>query len=334
MLALDAPRSCHGVLLVFISCQRRLKRAGEFDILEEGEAKMQKSVPIVFLPQSAADLCKEVKKLQGVTMKLSFAEMTVREISEFLKTAEDLAACLDELESDRRAAVRKLAMRIKRDMEEKDKRNRQVRKLYRYQQWLMTKCHVPMVIGVDEVGRGPLAGPVVAAAVGLPLEPKIVGLDDSKKLSDAQRRRLAEIIYRQAVYIGIGQASAAEIDAMDIRQASLLAMLRAVEMCKVPTDALVVVDGKDEIPSLDLHQRSVVKGDARVAAVAAASIVAKVYRDNLMLELDKKYPQYGFAAHKGYPTPAHLDALRRYGLSPEHRRSFCPCIDLRKSANI
>lgn len=267
-------------------------------------------------------------------MKPCFAKMTAREVSEFLKTADNLTECLELLEVDQRASVRKLAERVRHYIQEQEQGRLRTRKMYRYQQWLTARRGIPIVIGVDEVGRGPLAGPVVAAAVVLPLEPMIVGLDDSKRLTDTQRRKLVEEIYKNAVCLGIGQSSAAEIDQTNIREAAFAAMRRAVGMCHAPLDALVIVDGRDEIPNLGMRQRAVIKGDARVAAVAAASIVAKVYRDDLMMELDKRYPQYGFAAHKGYPTPEHLTALQRYGLTPEHRTSFSPCHALLGSVNF
>lgn len=259
--------------------------------------------------------------------------MTTREIHEFLKSVENPADYIQELASDPRKSVRQLASRVRHYIREEENRRLRVRRIYRYQRWLMTRCHVPLVIGVDEVGRGPLAGPVVAAAVALPLEPVLPDLDDSKRLCDAQRRELVKAIYQTAVCVGIGEVSPAEIDKTNIREAALVAMYRAVTMCDIPSDALVIVDGKDAIPNLPLRQRTVIKGDARIAAVAAASIVAKVYRDDLMMQLDEKYPEYGFANHKGYPTRAHLMALRRYGLSPEHRASFSPCNQLLASVN-
>jgi len=176
--------------------------------------------------------------------------------------------------------------------------------------------------GVDEVGRGPLAGPVVAAAVILDPGRPLVGLADSKKLSPARRERLAILIQAEALAWSIGRAEVEEIDAMNILQASLLAMRRAVEgLSLVP--AMALVDGNQD-PRLACETHTVIKGDARVAAISAASILAKVVRDQEMVEMDRLYPQYGFAAHKGYPTRVHLEALAEHGVSPLHRRSFAP----------
>lgn len=189
------------------------------------------------------------------------------------------------------------------------------------------------VTGVDEAGRGPLAGPVVAAAVILDPARPIEGLADSKRLSAEQRDALAPIIRERALAFGYGLASAAEIDAINILQATLLAMRRAV-VALVPTTPLaprllaVEVDG-NRLPRLEgvrgiASAVAIVKGDASQPAISAASILAKTLRDAVMEQLDRRFPAYGFAIHKGYPTPAHLAALREHGVSPVHRRSFGP----------
>ena len=178
-----------------------------------------------------------------------------------------------------------------------------------------------IVAGVDEVGRGPLAGDVVAAAVILGDSPP-AGLTDSKALSPRQRERLAETIRSEAVAWSLGRATVAEIDELNILQASLLAMRRAVEALSVQP-SLVLVDG-NHLPSWSYEARAVIKGDMSEPAISAASIVAKVTRDSEMVILDDLYPGYGFAAHKGYPTKAHLAALASLGVSPVHRRSFGP----------
>jgi len=178
------------------------------------------------------------------------------------------------------------------------------------------------VAGVDEVGRGPLAGPVVAAAVILDPACPIAGLRDSKRLAPARREALAETIRRQALAWSLGRAEVAEIDRLNILQATLLAMRRAVEALD-PAPRAVLVDG-NRCPDLPVPCQAVVKGDDRVEAIAAASILAKVARDAEMAELDARHPGYGLAAHKGYPTRDHLAALKRLGPSPVHRRSFAP----------
>jgi len=176
--------------------------------------------------------------------------------------------------------------------------------------------------GVDEVGRGPLAGEVVAAAVILDPQRPIEGLRDSKKLSASRREELALLIRERAAAWSIASASVAEIDELNILQASLLAMHRAV-MALSPQPEYVLVDG-NRLPRWHYASEAVVRGDDRVPAIAAASILAKVHRDGALVALELQYPGYGFAAHKGYPTPAHLQALQTLGVTPQHRCSFAP----------
>jgi ribonuclease HII len=184
------------------------------------------------------------------------------------------------------------------------------------------QTEVRLIAGVDEVGRGPLAGPVVAAAVILDPERPIPGLADSKKLSERQREHLAEQIRAQCLAWSLGRAEVEEIDRINILQASLLAMQRAVEALAItPHEALV--DG-NRLPRLHCEAQAIVGGDASVAEISAASIIAKVVRDREMVELDRLYPGYGLAKHKGYPTKAHIEALGSLGVSPVHRRSFGP----------
>lgn len=179
-----------------------------------------------------------------------------------------------------------------------------------------------LIAGVDEAGRGPLAGPVVAAAVILDYRHPIDGLADSKKLSAAQRERLFDLICTRALYCAVGSASVQEIDTINILQATLLAMRRAVEGLRV-TPGMVLVDG-NRLPLLQVRAQAVIGGDATIAEISAASIVAKVHRDRWCAQLHDQYPEYGFADHKGYGTVRHLAALRRLGACPEHRRSFAP----------
>lgn len=179
-----------------------------------------------------------------------------------------------------------------------------------------------LVAGVDEVGRGPLCGPVVTAAVILDPTRPIVGLNDSKKLSEKKREQLFAEIKTKAVAWSIGRAEVAEIDKLNILQATLLAMKRAIELLSI-TPKLALIDG-NRCPKLTIPCSAVIKGDATIPAIAAASILAKVTRDREMLELDKLYPEYGIACHKGYPTANHLAALKRLGPTPIHRYSFSP----------
>lgn len=179
---------------------------------------------------------------------------------------------------------------------------------------------VQLICGVDEAGRGPLAGPVCAAAVILPRDLEIPGLNDSKKLSDARRRELFPVIQAQALAYGIGFASHEEIDRINILQATFLAMGRALEQLKIKPD-LALIDGNRQT-DFGIKVETVVKGDSRSANIAAASVLAKVSRDDVMLELARQYPEYGFDIHKGYGTRAHYEALRRCGPCPIHRMSF------------
>ncbi|MGJ7541405.1 ribonuclease HII [Variovorax sp. LT1R16] len=179
-----------------------------------------------------------------------------------------------------------------------------------------------LMAGVDEAGRGPLAGPVVAAAVILDDRRPIPGLADSKTLTALQRERLYEQILARALCCSVAQASVEEIDTHNILQATMLAMRRAVEGLRL-RPVKVLVDG-NRLPTLDVLAEAIVKGDSRVKAISAASILAKVHRDRLCRELDLEYPHYGFAGHKGYGTRAHLDALQLHGACVHHRRSFAP----------
>lgn len=183
-----------------------------------------------------------------------------------------------------------------------------------------------LVCGVDEAGRGPLAGPVYAAAVILDPGRPIAGLDDSKKLSEKARERLAFIIKAEALAWHIASATVEEIDRLNILQATMLAMTRAVEGLAIqPIE--VLVDG-NRCPDWDYVSIAIVEGDAKVAEISAASILAKTARDAIMVELHERYPQYDFAGHKGYGTAAHLKAIRQYGPCPAHRRSFAPVRDM------
>ncbi len=189
---------------------------------------------------------------------------------------------------------------------------------------------IALICGVDEAGRGPLAGAVYAAAVVLNPDKPIIGLADSKKLSEKKRDALAEAIKQDALAWSIASSSVEEIDRLNILQASLLAMKRAVEQMVVDfssvlanADLLVQVDGNQR-PKLNYPCEAIVKGDSKVQAISAASILAKTARDAELYQLDQQYPMYGFAQHKGYPTAAHMASLIQHGVSPIHRRSYAP----------
>lgn len=176
------------------------------------------------------------------------------------------------------------------------------------------------VCGIDEAGRGPLAGPVCAATVIMPLGLEIDGLNDSKKLSEVKREALFDVVKEMALSYGIGWASEQEIDEYNILQATFLAMRRAMEAMPVCAD-YALVDG-NRMPPLAIPGETIVKGDSKCACIAAASILAKVSRDRLLREWDTQYPEYGFAKHKGYGTKAHYEAINKYGILPVHRKSF------------
>ncbi len=188
------------------------------------------------------------------------------------------------------------------------------------------KNGVNLIAGVDEVGRGPLVGPVVAAAVILPVNYHLEGLNDSKKLTEKKRERFYDILMQEAVAIGIGEASAKEIDEINIYQASKLAMMRALKNLKIKPEHVLV----DAMPlkEIDIPSTSIIHGDALSLSIAAASVIAKVTRDRMMIELDKKYPEYGFAQHKGYPTKKHLEVLQKYGVLDNYRFTYGPVRDL------
>lgn len=181
------------------------------------------------------------------------------------------------------------------------------------------------ICGVDEAGRGPLCGPVVAAAVILPLGLEIEGLNDSKKLSEKKREALFDVICEKAIAYAIAEASPAEIDEINILNASMLAMRRAVEALDVPAD-FALIDGNCS-RGFNIPTETVVKGDAKSYSIAAASILAKVTRDRGCIELDREYPEYGIAKHKGYPTKDHMDAVREHGPAPIYRKSFLKFLD-------
>ena len=181
------------------------------------------------------------------------------------------------------------------------------------------------ICGVDEAGRGPLAGPVYAAAVILPPGLETLGLNDSKKLTEKKREALFGEITARAVAYGIGSAAPREIDELNILNATFLAMRRAVEAMGVKPD-LVLVDG-NRTPRTGFREVALVKGDARCISIAAASILAKVSRDRVLLELDRQYPEYCFAQHKGYPTALHYEMIKKYGVSPVHRLSFLKTLE-------
>ena len=195
---------------------------------------------------------------------------------------------------------------------------------FSYEKELMSSGY-KYVCGCDEAGRGPLCGPVVAAAVILPVDIEIPGLNDSKKLTEKRREALFDVIKESAIAYAIAEASPEEIDEINILNASMLAMKRAVEALEVKPD-FALIDGNCS-RGFDIPTKTVVKGDSISASIAAASILAKVTRDRGCIELDRMYPEYGIAQHKGYPTKLHMDAVREYGPSKIHRKTFLKFLD-------
>ena len=195
--------------------------------------------------------------------------------------------------------------------------------LLQYEQELYKKG-LNLIAGVDEVGRGPLVGPVVAAAVILPKNYKLDGLTDSKKLSEKKRDAFFTILQKEALAIGIGIIDEKKIDEVNIYQASKLAMIEAIKNLKIKPEHILI----DAMPlDLDIPSTSIIHGDALSLSIAAASVIAKVTRDKMMYELDEKYPQYGFKNHKGYPTKEHLEAIAKYGVFDKYRFSYKPVLD-------
>jgi len=252
---------------------------------------------------------------------ITLRRLTVAEIVEYLtRYRVPPESLLRALARDRRALVRRLAVRARKAAAEARAEAVRLRSLYHDERRRVRAGQV--VAGIDEVGCGPLAGPVVAAAVVLRPGPPIRGLNDSKRLRREEREALVAEIHGRAETVAVAAASVAEIDRWNILRATRLAMQRAVAEL-TPAPNFLLIDGRHVLPN-GFAQTAIVKGDASRACIAAASIVAKIARDQMMLEFDRLYPEYGFAQHKGYATAEHLAALDRYGPSPIHRRAFLP----------
>jgi ribonuclease HII len=255
------------------------------------------------------------------------AELSVSDLRRrYVEEGRPLPAGLEErLAADPRAGVRAVVASVRRRRRSNRAEGQRLRNLLRYETRLWARG-VTLVAGVDEAGMAPLAGPVVAAACILPRDYRPRGIDDSKQLDAAERERLAEDIKRNAVAWAVGRAEVGEIDRLNIYWAGILSLRRAV-LGLSPRPEHLLIDAR-RIRDLDIPQDGIVHGDALSLTIAAASILAKTTRDALMARMDEEHPGYGFARHKGYPTPDHVAALRERGACPIHRRSFGPVRDV------
>ncbi|MCD7836328.1 MAG: ribonuclease HII [Lachnospiraceae bacterium] len=244
---------------------------------------------------------------------------SIKEIREIFQ-----AACLEELpefiniySEDEREGVRKIAVAAQKKLDALEKEKQRIEKLKFYEN---KYSDYELICGIDEVGRGPLAGPVVAGAVILPGNCDILYINDSKQLSEKKREELYEVISEKALACAVGSASPQRIDEINILQATYEAMREAVS--RLPIKPNLLLNDAVTIPGVEIRQIPIIKGDAKSISIGAASIYAKVTRDRLMCEYDKVFPEYGFANNKGYGSAAHIEALKKYGPTPIHRRSF------------
>lgn len=247
----------------------------------------------------------ELKKIGVIKEELQAAEETM------------LPSFITEYQKDERAGVQKMVQQAQKRLDNLAKERARIETLKKYEKEYEACGYI---CGIDEVGRGPLAGPVVAGAVILPKDCNILYINDSKKLSEKKREELYDIIMEQAVATGIGMVGPGRIDEINILQATYEAMREAIHNLSVTPD--ILLNDAVTIPEVPIRQIPIIKGDAKSISIGAASIIAKVTRDCLMVEYDKVMPEYGFASNKGYGSKEHIEALKKYGPSPIHRRSF------------
>ena len=246
-------------------------------------------------------------------------ETKINEIKKLFQAAkeDELPELINMYEADERSGVKTLITRAQKQLLALEKEKARIESLKVYEKEYESYGYV---CGIDEVGRGPLAGPVVAGAVILPKDCKILYLNDSKQLSEKKREELYDVIMEQAVACGIGYASPERIDEINILQATYEAMREAISNLKVLPD--ILLNDAVTIPEVQIRQVPIIKGDAKSVSIAAASIIAKVTRDRMMVEYDSVFPEYGFASNKGYGAQIHIEALKKYGPTPIHRKSF------------
>lgn len=246
-------------------------------------------------------------------------QQKINEIKNKLQAAElnELPDFISMYESDDRAGVQSLLIKARKRIDDYEKEVARMKQMMKYEEEYESYGYI---CGIDEVGRGPLAGPVVAGAVILPKDCDILYLNDSKQLSEKKREELYDIIMEKAISVGLGYVSPERIDEINILQATYEAMREAISKLSQTPDLLL--NDAVTIPKVAIKQIPIIKGDAKSASIAAASIIAKVTRDRLMVDYDSIFPEYGFASNKGYGAAMHLEALRKYGPTPIHRRSF------------
>ena len=246
-------------------------------------------------------------------------EKKISDIKKRFENADEksMRLLVEEYSDSDKAGVVKLADKYRKQLEKLDAERLRVENMLSYEKEYSMYLNI---CGIDEAGRGPLAGPVVAAAVILPKDARILYVNDSKQLSEKKREELYDVIMKEAVSVGVGIASSARIDEINILQADYEAMREAVSKLNPAPD--ILLNDAVIIPQLEMKQISIIKGDAKSLSIASASIIAKVTRDRMMYEYDKLYPEYGFASNKGYGSKAHIEALKQYGPCPIHRRSF------------
>ena len=269
------------------------------------------------LPAEGVVYC---KKIQTAEMEVSeMEERKIGQIKEELKAATEamLPSFIMAYESDERSGVIKLVEQAKKRLQKLEEERKRIWKLQEYERKYGQYTYI---CGIDEVGRGPLAGPVVAGAVILPKDCDILYINDSKKLTAAKREELYDEIMEKAVAAGIGMVSPQRIDEINILQATYEAMREAISKLEPAPD--ILLNDAVTIPKVTIQQVPIIKGDAKSISIAAASIVAKVTRDRMMVKYDELYPEYHFAENKGYGSAAHIEALRKYGPTPIHRRTF------------
>lgn len=249
------------------------------------------------------------------------AEMSAAAVKKYISdlSIDEQSLMIEELREDSRKSVNQLAVKIEKAIAKREEELQRLIEMQSFEREAKEKGY-QFIAGLDEAGRGPLMGPVVASAVILPENCVIEGLNDSKKLSEQKRDALFDIIQEKAIAIGVGSASHEEIDDINILNATKLAMARAIEELQQTPDYLLIDAVK--LTDINIEQESLIKGDSRSLSIAAASVIAKVTRDRIVEELSEKYPGYGFEQHKGYGTSAHYDAIEKQGVSPVHRRSF------------